>query len=238
MHFHVFAHVEAHHRVLIRKERFRQCAGKLRLSHARWAKENVGADRPAGILQPGAGAADGAGNGGNSLVLPDDAPVQRFFQVQQLLAFVLGEPANGDARPCVHNFRDILFGDDGFLIVPFALPVRLDAGNPRGKVLLLIAQRGGAFVVLVVDGFFLFFAQRFNAFAQRLHIRRGVVGAEPDTACSLIHKVDGLVRQETVGNIAAGKFHGCADGLIRDARFVVRFIAVPQAKQDGNGLFL
>ena len=162
--------------------------------------------------------------------------MQRLFQVQQLLALIFRKLAHGDPCPRMHDICNILFRDSGLPVIPFAFPIGLCRGNLRAEVLLLIAQRSSTFIVLVVDGLFLFFAQPFDAFAQCLYVRRGVISAQANAACSFIHKVNRFIRQEPVRNIAAGKLHRRADGFIRNARFMVRFIAVTQAEEDGNGL--
>ena len=107
--------------------------------------------------------------------------------MQQLFAFIFRELAHGNACPCVYNIRDVVFGNDGFFIVPLALPIGLNPCDLRRKTLLLVAQRGGAFIVLVVDGFFLFLAQRFDALAQLFYVRRCVVSAKAYAACGFIH---------------------------------------------------
>ena len=47
----ILAHVDAHHRVFVVEQEFRQRFGQLGLAHARRAEEHERADRPVGILQ-------------------------------------------------------------------------------------------------------------------------------------------------------------------------------------------
>ena len=57
-----------------------------------------------------------------------------------------------------------------------------------------------------------------------------------DQSTRLIHKVDGLIRQETVGNIPVGKGSRSHKGAVRDLHTVEYFIAFLQTTQNGNGV--
>ena len=56
-------------------------------------KKDERADRPIGILQAGAAAADRVGHGLDRFVLADDALMQALFQHQQLVPFGFHHPA-------------------------------------------------------------------------------------------------------------------------------------------------
>ena len=51
----------------------------------------------------------------------------------------------------------------------------------------------------------------------------------------LVHQVDGLVGQETFGDIALGELHGSDTGVILDTYLVVVFIAFLQTTKDRDG---
>ena len=53
----------------------------------------------------------------------------------------------------------------------------------------------------------------------------------------LVDQVDGLVGQETVGDVAVGEGGGGDDGGVLDADLVVRLVALAQAAQDVDGVF-
>ena len=95
----VLAHVDADHGLLGVEERRGQRLGELGLADARRAEEDERADRPAGVLDAGAGADDGVGHEADGLVLTDDPLVEDLVEAQQLLALALLEPADGDAGP-------------------------------------------------------------------------------------------------------------------------------------------
>jgi len=53
----------------------------------------------------------------------------------------------------------------------------------------------------------------------------------------LVDQIDGLVRQEAVGDVAVGEGGGGDEGRVLDADLVVRLVALAQAAQDGDGVF-
>ena len=53
-----------------------------------------------------------------------------------------------------------------------------------------------------------------------------------------INKVDGLVGQETIADVALAQLHRGDDGIILDAHLVVILVALFQTSQDGNGALL
>src|SRR5438093_9826064 len=71
--FHVLAHVDADHRVLVIEQEFRQRTGGLGLADTRRTEEDERADRAAGVLQTAAGAAHGVGDRLDGLSLADHA---------------------------------------------------------------------------------------------------------------------------------------------------------------------
>ena len=90
-------------------------------------EEEEAAERPVRILQAGAGAADGVGDGVDRLVLADDALVQPLLHVNELLDLALHQPADRDVRPLADDLGDVLLVDL-LLEHPLAL---LQLGQPR-----------------------------------------------------------------------------------------------------------
>ena len=62
------------------------------------------------------------------------------------------------------------------------------------------------------------------------------VDLRADHRAGLIDEVDGLVGQETVGDIAVGERRGGDKRVVVDANAVIDLIALLQAAQDGNGV--
>ena len=62
-------------------------------------------------MQSGTAAAHGIADGGDGLVLADDALVQFLLQVEQFLALALHHAGDGDARPAAHHLGNVVGGD-------------------------------------------------------------------------------------------------------------------------------
>ena len=67
---------------------------------------------------------------------------------------------------------------------------------------------------------------------------RGGHGADAHAAAGLVDEVDGLVRQEAVGDVAVGQVGRGLERLVGDRAAVVRLVAVAQPAQDLDGLLL
>ena len=65
---------------------------------------------------------------------------------------------------------------------------------------------------------------------------RGALGIDAQLAGGLINKVNGLVRQVAVGDIALAELGGRLQGFVGDLNLVVRLIPGPQAAQYLDGL--
>ncbi len=85
----VLGHVDPDHRPLVVEHELGERPGELGLADARRAEEDERADRPVGILEPGAGAAKRVGDGLDRLVLADHALVEALLHVDQLLGLAL-----------------------------------------------------------------------------------------------------------------------------------------------------
>ena len=127
MALHELAHVDLDQRVFGAEHELGQRLGQLGLADAGGPQEDEGADRPLGILQAGARAADGLGDRVDRLVLADDALVQRLLHLQQALGFLLGDARDRDAGPHRHDLGDVLVGDLG-VVLGLARPATPCAG--------------------------------------------------------------------------------------------------------------
>ena len=96
---HILGHVEAYHCPGIAEDRVGQRPAQLGLAHAGGAAEEERAYGSRRILEPHPSPADGAGHGGDCLILPDDALLQSILQRDQALALALGKPRHRNARP-------------------------------------------------------------------------------------------------------------------------------------------
>src|SRR5215211_8282565 len=132
-------------------------ARELGLADAGLAEEEERADRPVGVLEPGARAAQGVGDGDDRLVLADHPLVQALLHVDQLLDLALEHAGDGDAGPLRHDLGDLVRVDalrevDGRLHVA-VLRARLRLGELLLELRdLAVAQLGGALVVELALG--------------------------------------------------------------------------------------
>ncbi len=99
----------------------------------------------------------------------------------------------------------------------------------------LLETVAGELVVLFLEGH-LFDLHLHDAAAQIVELRRHRVDLRADHRAGLIDEVDGLVRQETVGDIAVGERRRGDKRVVVDANAVIDLIALLQAAQDGNGV--
>src|SRR5262245_39809301 len=137
---HELRHVEPHHRALVVEEEFGQRPRGFGLAHAGRAQKDERADRALRVLQPGAGAAYGVGDGDQSVILTDHAPRKALFHPSQLLHLAFQHLRDRDARPPRDHFGDVLFRD--FLL---QRPARLlQLGQPRLIGVELFLQLGHA----------------------------------------------------------------------------------------------
>ena len=233
---HVLGHVDADHGVLITEHGLGQRLAQLGFAHAGGAKEQEGANGPLGILQSHTAAADGAGHGGNCLILPHNTLLQGLLQLQKARALVLRQAGDGDAGPAGHYVGNVLGGDGAAVLTQLSAPVVPLDLHLIGVVLLNITQLGGLLIVLSGNGLGLFPAQGGDLFLQRLQVGGGALRLHAHLRSGLIHQVDGLVRQEPVTDIPAGEGHGGLQRLIGDGQLVMGLVLVPQTLQNGDGV--
>ena len=63
------------------------------------------------------------------------------------------------------------------------------------------------------------------------------VTLHPQLGGGLVHQVDGLVRQEPVGDVTVRQLHGADDGLVLDTHLVMVLVPFLQASQDADGVY-
>ena len=129
----------------------------------------------------------------------------------------------------LHDANGVLF------ILPFCLQRRKIIPHLRQFSLDFLQMLSGKLVVL-------FFQSRFFDFMlddlslDDIQFHGHGVHFCADHGAGFIHQVDGLIGQETVGNISVGQSRRRNDGLILNFYTVVNFISFLQATQDGNGI--
>ena len=119
------AHVHLDQGVVVAEEELGESLGQLRLTHTGRAGEDEGAGRTVRVLQAGAGAADGAGDGLDCLVLADDALVQLVFHVEETAGLAFGELEHRDAGPVGQHVCDLVLADLGDFLQIVGAPLLL-----------------------------------------------------------------------------------------------------------------
>ena len=105
---HVLGHVDPDHRVLGVEHELGQRPRELGLADAGRAEEQERADRPVGVLEAGARAAQRARHRADRLVLADHPLVQPLLHVHELLDLALHQAGDRDAGPLGDDLGDVL----------------------------------------------------------------------------------------------------------------------------------
>lgn len=134
------AHVDLDQRIVLAEEELGKSLGQLGLTHTGWTGEDEGAGRTLWILQTRAGAADGARDSLDCIVLADDPLVQLIFHAQQACGFFLGEAEHGDTGPVAQHLGDLLFAHLGYVIQLACTPCLFLLGTLFGELALVLAQ--------------------------------------------------------------------------------------------------
>ena len=234
--FHIFAHINGDQRVHGVKQLGCQLLDQLGLAHTRGTdKDKAGGAMPSG--QVGAGALDGTRHGVNGFVLTDDVAFQRILQPQQTPVLGFLDFDRGDARPQLDDLRHVVHRDLDLCHAQlqrgqfFALlrQIRLD-GCQRLVV-------DGALLARLLLGVFQLMLAGFQRGDCLLRFRQlgdfGVAQAAAGTG--FVQQVDGLVGQETVGDIALRQLDDGGHHRVRHAHAVVLFVVDAHALDDLDG---
>ena len=229
---HVFAHVDADHRVFVAEHRLAQRTAQFRFAHARRPKENEAANRPLGILQASPCTANGARHGADRLFLPDHAAVQCVLQVNQPFRLTLRHPADRDTRPAGHNLRDVVFLHGRAVLRLLLIPRLAHLLQFNTQAPFLIAQQSSLLEVLMRNRILLTLPQLLQLRLLLVQIRRRRERLNAHAGCRLVHQVDSLIRQEPVGDVPVRQLHRRLQRIIRDRQAVVFFIFFTQSAQN------
>src|ERR1017187_4338783 len=234
---HVLAHVGADRGFVVVEEVLGEGTDELGLTDARGAEEDEAADGPGGIAEPGAVAQDGVGDQLDGLILADDAFLQAFGHLHELLDLALHHTGDGDAGPFGDNAGDILLVDlffeqgvflDGLHLLLGGEDVLFDLAEAA------VAQLGSLFPIAGAAGFLLFLAQGVLLLFEGTHAGDGALLAIPaflQGGCLAAHRLQLVfdVAQALAGSVILL----LAEGLALD--FQVRGAAVQVVDFDGHG---
>ena len=155
--------------------------------------------------------------------------MELVLHLEQTGGLLLGELDDRDARGDGQDLGDQLLVDLGDLVEVTGAPLLLALGTAGGELLLLVAQAGRGLEVLPVDRGLLALAHVGDLLVVLAQVRRRGHPADAQSRTGLVDEVDGLVRQEPVGDVAVGQRRRRDQGLVGDGDAVVRLVAVAQA---------
>ncbi len=107
----ILGHVDADQGAFVVEEAAGQGAAEFGFADAGGAEEDEAADGTVGVLEAAAGAQDGLGDGGDGVVLTDDALVKLAFEVEELVHFAFEQARDRHAGPAADDVGDVVFGD-------------------------------------------------------------------------------------------------------------------------------
>ena len=146
---HVLAHVDADQRIFGIEEVARRAPSPVRSCRRRWGPRKM--NEPIGrfgILQAGAGAADGLRHLLHRLLLADHLALHLLLHPQQLAAFLLRDLVDRDAGHHGHHFGHVLLAHLVTVALALFFPLALGASPVPPAGALLVAQLGGFLEVL------------------------------------------------------------------------------------------
>ena len=184
--------------------------------------------------QVGAGALDGTGHGVDGLVLPDNVRFQGILQPLQAAILGLLDLDGRHAGPQLNDLRHIVHRDldlSGLQLQSrqfFALLRQI--GFDGGKCLIV---DGGVLTVLRLGILQLMLAGlQLRDLALCLQQFGDLGVAQVAAGTGLVQQVDGLVRQETVGDIALRQLDDAGDDGVRHTDAVVLLVIDADALDD------
>ena len=160
--------------------------------------------------------------------------MQLLLDAQQFLLLVFLDRGDRDAGPARHDFLDVFARDDAGGGI-----IQLQALAQLAQIIFFFAFLFGIetrfFKLMIGDG-------RFHAVGDEFHPllhfgyfvgKRGL--AQLDTRAGFIDEVDGLVRKETIGDVAAGKIDGVLNRFVGIADGMEFFVTLADTLQNPNG---
>ena len=133
--------------------------------------------------------------------------------------------------------QDVVFVDFDALFFAGGAPFVQNGFELFLGLLFLVAHGGGAFEILVLDRAFFLALDLFDLGLEVLDFRRTGHGADARARTGFIHEIDGLVRQETTGDIAIGKLDRGFEGFVGELGLVMVFVFRAQTLQDQDRFF-
>ena len=232
---HELRHIEADERFLAAEQERGESARDFGFPDAGGTEEQERSGRTARGLESRAGAADGARQRRDGLLLADDALVQLLFDAQKLgdLFFLNGGHRN--AGPARDHVLDVVLGDDaGGGVVEVVLLAQLP--HVLALFALLVGIEARLFELVICGGVLHAVTDELDAFLDIGEICRERGLAELHARAGFVDQVDGLVGEKAVRNITARSVDRGFDRLVGVTDEVEFFVAVFDAEQNLDGV--
>ena len=206
--------------------------GEERFANAGRAKHHEGADRSGRVFQVGAAAAQRLAKCLHRLALSDDELGEDGFHREQFLDFTLLHALQRDAGPLGDDVHDVLLVHLHAGVLAALFPLLEHGVEFLLGLLFLVAHGGGRLELLFLDGGLLLDAGFLDVGLEFLDLGWPGHGLDAGTGSGLVHDVDGLVRQETAGDVAVGKFDGRSDGVVGEVHLVMILVTGAKALEN------
>ena len=185
-----------------------------------------------GLAQTHTVALDGLHHLVDGGILGNDVLLQLCRHAFQANALGLGHALHGHTRHHRHHVGNLLLGHHlaggGIAGSPFLLQV----GQLALQLLLAVAIACCQFEVLVLHGILLLLLDEANLLLLLDDGRRHLCMLQVYARTRLVEGVDGLVGEETVGDIAVCQFDTCLQGLVGIGNMVVLFVTILDVLQN------
>ena len=161
--------------------------------------------------------------------------LEPLFQLAEPLEFLLPDLGGRDLGPQLDNVGNILHGQLGIALQKQGVQLRLtleDLAFQRGD-LLVIRLRAFLRPLLLQHGPFLF---KVIDLPLKLHPPGDVRVLQVQVGAGLIDQVNGLVRQEAVGDIPLAQQHRLTQDTVGDLDAVIRLVVGGQTLEDLDGI--
>ena len=158
--------------------------------------------------------------------------MQRGLHAQQPFGLGLGDLRHRNLGPHRDHFGDVFFADAR---ASSAVPACAQLLQFHFHFFFTLQQFVSVGLARFLDSQRVVFAHRFQVGDHFLQLQRFRAFVHAHARGGFVNKIDGLIRQKTVGDVAHGKVRGCVYSLIGDGQPVVLLVTLFDAVQNGNG---
>ena len=162
--------------------------------------------------------------------------MQLFFHVEQTVGFLLRQLQDRDAGPVRQHLCNLVLANLGDFLEVTGTPLLFLLSALLAQLALLIAQASCLFEVLGIDGRFLFLADLSDAVIDLAQALWRGHALDAHARASLIEKVNGLIRQKAVIDVAIREGSCSVQRLIGIRHAVVSLVFIAQALQNQEGV--